>query len=106
MSSASKQKKKRPVLNAPRENRSAVFLAVFLIVIVGVAVYFNSFQGVFLLDDNSSIIDNKQIHSLSLPWEFLQNTRRPILYLSLAVNYALGGLNPSGYHGFNLIIQY
>jgi len=35
----------------------------------------------------------------------MQNSRRPLLYLSVAFNYALGGLNTFGYHLFNLVVH-
>ena len=32
----------------------------------------------------------------------MAETSRPVLQLSLALNYAVGGLNPWGYHAVNL----
>src|SRR6266478_10167003 len=71
----------------------------------GVAVYYNSFAGVFLLDDHWRILDNLQIRQLWPPWHALAHNSRPLVQVSLAVNYALGGLNVWGYHAFNLAVH-
>ena len=72
-----------------------------LIVLAGIAVYANSFQGEFIYDDQVHIYDNDRITQLWPPWAAL-HSRRPIVDLSLAVNYALGGFSVGGYHAFNL----
>lgn len=69
---------------------------------LGAVVYANSFHGAFLFDDFEQILDNEKIHSIGWPWDFWLNTRRPLFLLSLAVNYALGGKDPWGYHLFNV----
>ena len=76
----------------------------FLLIIAGLAGYANSFQGVFLLDDHHTIVDHHAIRSLWPPWAYLSLTR-PLVYLTLAVNYALGGLEVWGYHAVNLLIH-
>ena len=80
-------------------------LCLFLIVVVGIAVYWNSFKGIFIFDDEPDIIDNIKIHSLAWPWEFLWANRRPFLFLTFALNFALGKFEPFGYHLVNLIIH-
>jgi len=50
-------------------------------------------------------VDNLQIRRLWPPWEVMANTSRPLVQLSLAVNYALGGLDTLGYHAFNLTVH-
>ena len=75
-----------------------------LLVVAGVAVYFNSLDGVFLFDDLSNIVERERIRSL-LPVGPLLAARRPVVELSLAVNYALGGLDPRGYHIGNIVIH-
>ena len=70
-----------------------------------VAVYANSFDGVFVFDDNSAIVDNPAIRRFE-PLTILRGSgTRPLLNLSLAANYALGGLDPFGYHLFNLLVH-
>lgn len=75
-----------------------------VIVLVTVLAYWNSFGGVFVLDDAHNIVNNEQIRSLSNIREILVE-RRPLVTLSLALNYSLGKLNTWGYHLFNLIVH-
>ena len=69
-----------------------------------VAVYANSFGGVFQFDDRHAIVENERIHQLWPPGGLL-SSRRPLFEISLAVNYALGELDPWGYHLVNLVIH-
>ena len=97
--------------------RSASFwgvpLAAGLIVLAGLAAYHNSFSGPFIYDDAPAILDNPSIRHLWPPWQPLSPPHgegltiegRPILNLSFAVNYALGGLEVHGYHAVNLAIH-
>jgi tetratricopeptide (TPR) repeat protein len=82
-----------------------------ILVLSALVVYSNSFSGQFIFDDLSSTRDNPHIrhlfplsNSLSAP---SQSTvaGRPIAALTLAINYAFGGLNVWGYHAFNLILH-
>jgi len=82
-----------------------------LILAAGAWAYHNSFQGPFVFDDVPSILDNPHIRHLwplreavSAPLD-LTVTGRPVVCLSLALNYALGGLNVWGYHAFNLAVH-
>lgn len=76
-----------------------------LVIAAGIWAYHNSFQGFFVLDDWWSIIRNPTIRHLWPPWEIIRHTSRPVVQLSVALNFALGGLNPWGYHAFNLGIH-
>lgn len=79
-----------------------------IVVAAGVSAYAGSFSGPFIFDDISSIPENPYICRLRSPSCILsapaQKTiaGRPVVSLSLAINYALGGLNVRGYHAFNL----
>jgi len=90
--------------------RLHVFLAACLIVAV-ILAYHNSFCGAFVFDDHGSIINNEtfrhlvDLKALFLPAKNTALNSRPIINLSLAINYKLGGLNPVGYHVFNVIIH-
>ena len=97
---------------SPIAARWAVPLAAGLIVLATLAAYANSFQGVFVFDDQPSIVDNPTIRHLWPIWRVLfppshgeTVSGRPLLNLTFAVNYALGGLNPWGYHAVNLAIH-
>ena len=90
------------------------WLPFLLLILVGVAAYWNSFDGVFLYDDVHSIRDNPHIcrlwplsESMSLPlWSTgMTVDGRPLLSLSFALNHALLGPEPRGYHLVNLLIH-
>jgi tetratricopeptide (TPR) repeat protein len=84
-------------------------LALLLIVAAGLVAYHNALHGPFVLDDLSAILRNRTIQTLWPPWEVLSPparsavTGRPLVNLSLAINYAFGGVNPTSYHVFNLV---
>lgn len=67
-------------------------------------VYADSFDGAFVYDNVRHIVENEQIRMLFPPWHLLAS-RRPLVELSLAVNYAAGGLAPWGYHLFNVFVH-
>jgi protein O-mannosyl-transferase len=85
--------------------------ALAIIGLAAVAAYQNSFAGVFLLDDRPWIVENADIRRLWPIWRILFQPSdvlvggRPMVTLTLAVNYALGGLNLWGYHAVNLSIH-
>lgn len=102
----------RPLKNPALGIRTAAGrLAPLLIVAAGLIAYGNSYRGVFVYDDLIAIASNKQIERLSPITEALRPppdtpvTGRPLLNLTFAVNYALDGLNPAGYHVFNLVLH-
>jgi protein O-mannosyl-transferase len=78
-----------------------------------IAAYHNSFGGPFVFDDPLAITENPTIRQL---WpltdvlfppqgEGLSVEGRPVLNLTLAVNYAVGGTTVRGYHAVNLFIH-
>jgi protein O-mannosyl-transferase len=82
------------------------------IVAAALAAYHNSWHGPFVFDDASSIVTNPTIRQLwplpgplSTPTTNVTAQGRPILNLSLALNYAAGGTAPAGYHVVNLLIH-
>jgi hypothetical protein len=84
------------------------------LLLAGVLTYSNSFNGVFVGDDTDAIVNNPNITSLSPLSRALDAPRdttvagRPVVSLSLAINYALaapGGLDPWGYHLVNLLVH-
>ncbi len=87
------------------------FLPPLLLAVAALLAYGNSLDGVFHFDDMSSIVDNPHIRSLWPPGVPLSAppdasvVRRPVVSLSLAVNYALGGLDVTGYHVLNLAVH-
>ena len=98
----------RPATSA----RYAVWLAAALIVLGILAAFHNSFGGAWVFDDFPSIRDNPTLRHLWPPGSALSPppggttvSGRPILNLSFAINYALGGADVRGYHALNLAIH-
>jgi hypothetical protein len=81
-----------------------------LIVVAGALAYSNSVSGPFIFDDLLSVVGNPQIREWSRLSAVLSPERespvagRPLVNLSLAINYALGGLDPFGYHIINIAL--
>ena len=87
-------------------------LAGGIIVVAGLVAYANSFHGPFIFDDLASIPGNPTIQELSAlgrvlspPCDTRSVTSRPILNLSLAIDYSLGGECVWVYHATNLAIH-
>ncbi len=94
-------------------SRFAVVLAGLALGLAALAVYANSFSGPFVFDDIPSIVENPILRHLWPIQDILVTphgigqtvTGRPVLTLSLALNYALGGESVGGYHTVNLAIH-
>ena len=76
-----------------------------LIIAAGLLAYHNSFSGALVYDDPVFWANSPQVRELWSPWKILTHSWRPIVFLSFAMNYALGGLNPWGYHLFNVAVH-
>ncbi|MDE3083686.1 MAG: hypothetical protein KGJ37_00515 [Verrucomicrobiota bacterium] len=82
------------------------------LMLAALVVYFNSLSAPFIFDDEPAILTNPTIRhlwplneALSPPGGGSGVTGRPLVNLSLAINYALGGLDVRGYHLFNLLLH-
>jgi tetratricopeptide (TPR) repeat protein len=107
-----KNKTRTQMVGAARAAQSRkVGAAAGLLVVAVSAAYANSFHGPFIFDDDPSIVENKSIRHLGSPQvlaappDAVTTTGRPVVNLSLAVNYAIGELNVEGYHAVNLAIH-
>ena len=105
-------------MNAPRRptpasTSRAIWLAGGVLILAAIAAYHNSFTAPFVFDDVPAIAGNPSIRQL---WPLtgvlapgldggLTVSGRPLVNLSLAVNYALGGDAVQGYHLLNLLIH-
>ena len=84
-----------------------------LVIVAGLLAYHNSFTGPFIFDDTFSIKENPTIRHLWPIWQSLSPPHRgglavegrPVINLSVAINYALGGYAVWGYHAFNLMVH-
>lgn len=85
--------------------------AMLLIAVVTVAIYLPGINAPFIYDDQFSVTENTSIRRLwplSQPLTPIANapvTGRPLVNLSLALNYWVGGEEPLGYHVANLAIH-
>ncbi len=81
------------------------------IVLAGIFAYSNSLSGPFIFDDLSSIIENRHIRewwrlgSTLFPEREAPTAGRPLVNLSFALNYAMGGLGVFGYHLVNIAVH-
>ena len=80
--------------------------AVVLIVLLGGAMYSNSLNNSFHLDDDIFIIHNPAVRS-AWNWPALWSSfnTRFLTGLSFALNYQIGGLQVFGYHAVNLLLH-
>src|SRR3954470_3133254 len=107
---------RRSAASKPREARAprrhlSVWLAIGVIVAVAAVTYANSLSGRFIFDDVPSIERNESIRQIGALARIMSPPRetpvagRPIVNLSLAINYGLGGFELAGYHLWNLAIH-
>lgn len=85
-----------------------LWTTILFILVAGIIVYLNSFNGDFVYDDERHILLNPDIRSLFPLWRSMiaeLNVTRPLIGLTFAINYAIGEYNPFSYHLFNLIIH-
>jgi tetratricopeptide (TPR) repeat protein len=78
-------------------------LAGLLVAAIGLA-YGTSLQGAFVLDDYADVLDNPRLRR-GWPPAWLLGTSRPVVDATLALNTALGGSSPWGYHALNILIH-
>lgn len=88
---------------------SKMAVHIFLIAVVGLIAYSNTFEVPFVFDDANSIVKNPVITSLD---NFLSSSEgytyspgRVVGYFSFALNYRFGELEVAGYHAVNLAIH-
>jgi Tfp pilus assembly protein PilF len=93
-------------------SRISRWLAPLSIVAAGAIAYGDSLRDAFVYDDRLSLVDNPAIRHLGSIGQVLSPAHeaatlqgRPFLSLTFAINYALGGLDPLGYHLVNLAIH-
>ena len=100
-----------PPIPAPA-SRTLWLTRLFLALGIGLA-YHGSLDGPLVFDDTLAIVDNQSIRQLSRLGAVLAPdieggatvSGRPLLNLSLAINYAIGGVSVTGYHVVNILIH-
>lgn len=83
-----------------------------LVVAAAVATFWPGVTGEFLnWDDRENVVTNAGVHGLGraqLAWMWsgvILGHYIPLTWMSFGLNYALGGLNPWGYHVLNLLLH-
>jgi protein O-mannosyl-transferase len=101
-----------PEIFPPGKTSRSILFAGGLIVLLALIAYRGSFSAPFIFDDGPAISNNPTIRHLWPLWGPLSPptggsgvTGRPLVNLSLAVNYALGGTSVYGYHLLNLSLH-
>ena len=89
-----------------KKSANRITLPILVLMVITCLAYSNSFSGVFLFDDGLAIVDNPRIRSIDSPGDlFSVLPPGPVITVTLAINYGLGGLDPFGYHAVNLLIH-
>ncbi len=92
---------------------------ILILVLAALIPYLNSFRTPFVFDDLPRIVENPDIRGLqNLPttliyghganetnFYYRNDPSRPVVYLSYAINYAMGKLNPFLYHCLNWLLH-
>ena len=96
-------------------SRTMVGFPALVVLLATLICFGNSLGGEFVADDYLVVVGNTAIQSFaSIPRLFTQSflfnypehgLYRPLSYVSFAINYLFGELNPFGYHLFNLLIH-
>lgn len=115
--------KKLPTLNDTEKHtafsgmRIPYIAVLFVLIIAGIGVYFNSFHNDFVFDDVFQVVNNTAIRSFkNIPDIFSHSLSyyggekndmfyRPLQNITYMVNYFFGKLNPAGYHAMNAMLH-
>src|SRR6266446_10047481 len=81
----------------------AQLIAIVSLVAIVFLCYVNTLGNEFVFDDFLLVLASKRIRSINLG--LLLNSYRPIRDISYAIDYALWGERPFGYHLTNLVIH-
>ncbi len=87
-------------------------LPYLLFAVVAFLLYSNTFQSPFIFDDWHHIEANQHIRMTSLSWDAIRSAafespldRRPVAYITLALNYYFHGYELFGYHLVNILVH-
>lgn len=100
----------QPAKESPAASSRSVATGAVVLALTALA-YANTFGVPFFFDDLSAIVRNASIrnlwswHVFTPPLDAAGATGRPLVNLTLALNYASGGTAVRGYHIFNLLVH-
>src|SRR5262249_28726875 len=86
-----------------RNQRHAVFAGVAAL--LAGAAYLNALGNPFVYDDYRTVIDNASIAKLDLYSIVVHNLTRPLINLSYAIDRALWGAAPFGFHVTSVLLH-
>lgn len=86
-------------------NKNFIFFCLGLIFLLSFFAYFNSFHNDFVFDDRTTVIDEASIRRLQDLMPIVGTPYRPLVRLTFAINYALGGINTFVYHIVNFLFH-
>jgi hypothetical protein len=93
----------RALIEALFNNKRFDIIACGIITAMVLIAYSNTFTASFHFDDNPAIIENAIIRHITADNIIsLLQTNRPVVNLSIMLNYQLSGLNVVGWHIFNV----
>lgn len=86
--------------------RSSVPVLAACAAVAGAFVYVNALDNPFVYDDFGQILENPSIRNLSDPYSILvRDMMRPAVNFSYALDTAIWGLRPFGYHVTNMLLH-
>src|SRR3970040_737320 len=110
------ESKEAPESDKASGSRTGPRHAAGMLVLLTVATFANTLPNAFHLDDFYRLVENPAVRTVSPWWRHFVDVHtmatlptitnyRPFLPLTLFVHYAIGGLNPAGYHVVNVALQ-
>jgi protein O-mannosyl-transferase len=106
-----KRRKGKGTRDKGQETQSGIWWQVLLVVLAGLLTYSNALSGPFIFDDFGTIVRNPHVRELWRPDQVLLPPAhtavagRPLVHLSFAINYAVAGLDVTGYHVVNVALH-
>jgi len=99
---------RRPEPPPPSPSGPRGLLGALAVVLLGLAAYANSLHGAFVFDDLEQIVENPALRDLGSflgPAGYRLLPNRFVGYVTFAMNHAVGGFDPVGWHAVNLVIH-
>jgi tetratricopeptide (TPR) repeat protein len=72
---------------------------------LAVVVYLNALDNPFVYDDHRTVVENGSIRSLWNSWVLRHEPYRPVVNVSYALDYAVWGLAPRGFHLTSVLLH-